>query len=419
MADYTVVIEADNEVWDRTSFSTVKNYADMSVSGDYARLSPLKRLEDVGVGFDVKSLGVSSCFRETVLGLERFAKLVLSRFGDLTRGLDYVAKGKVLPVWDYPYVHEYMFKLVSRCMPILDGVIVSDWLVRLVDKVLGELGFWVDVVSRAIDKVYVDLARVADRLLIVGLVIVELMDWFVGEHVTVKDIMSVKRDTGAEREAKSFDVVRNFRDAGLGVDFVGFSTLKPLEDSFMGMDVVFRDLVKVCLDYGVFLDWKMKYVGKSVLDWCVGVDWIVFPWMKYVYLWDYLVGEHVPVKSVVKVGVDWGLAYDWVGFVKFLVVQLSDVGVWRDFIPKVLSLFDRIDSLLEFSTVRGKVLQDKALVNELVWKFGYTLMGLQVWRRVYHRVWFDLIEVEDQNVKVDVCKAVIDAFWSVWRKLQG
>jgi hypothetical protein len=91
------------------------------------------------------------------------------------------------------------------------------------------------------------------------------------------------------------------------------------------------------------------------------------------------------------------------GAYRYFPVELWDYLLARDVIS-----FGRMWSVM-----------DMAKMEELVAKLGFTLMGQEVWRRVYHRVWYDLIEVADQNTKIVIAQALIDAFKALYNKLKG
>jgi hypothetical protein len=91
-------------------------------------------------------------------------------------------------------------------------------------------------------------------------------------------------------------------------------------------------------------------------------------------------------------------------------------GVYRYF---PVELRDYLFADHEIGFGRAWSVSDKAKMEELVAKLGFTLMGQEVWRRVYHRVWYDLIEVEDENTKIVIAQALIDAFKALYDKLKG
>jgi hypothetical protein len=244
-------------------------------------------------------------------------------------------------------------------------------------------------------------------------------DWLVGEHVPVKGVSSCKFDAGLPSDyyAKSLRV--NYADVGLAADFVKRLSLKGFADVGLGLDFIRQAPAKALRDSGLWFDRYGKDVLRAILEWVVNIDWVEFPRMRYVILLDWVVGEHVPVKDVGKVYADLGVGYDWKEF--DLSSVLVDAFKGLDRIHRVfpVELRDTFLSELEFGTKRAKVFQEKVKFEELVVKVGFTLMSQEVWRRVYHEVWYDLIEVADQNTKIVIAQALIDAFKALYDKLKG
>jgi len=150
----------------------------------------------------------------------------------------------------------------------------------------------------------------------------------------------------------------------------------------------------------------------------VSWDWVEAPGVIHVTFHDWFVGEHVPVKDVGKVNVDSGVSLDWKTF--DLASVLVDVfkGLDRAYRVIPVELWDTFLGEWEVAIGRAKAFRERIKFEELVVKVGFTLMQQEVWRRVYHRVWYDLIEVADQNTKIVIAQSLIDAFKALYEKLK-
>jgi hypothetical protein len=283
-------------------------------------------------------------------------------------------------------VHEYLFRRVDLFRVLVDSAVGLDSLSYYVGKAF-----------------YVTLA-----------------DYCVGEFVGARDVLTVRRETPlvAERLAKC--MVRSVLDSTVLAEWVSTlgGRLVVLFDVFVGEHVPARGVGKVGVDALAGLDWIVKSTVCSLADVGLLAEYFSSLAGKLVVLRDFLVGEHVPVKDVGKVSLELLAVGDW----KFLDVSKALVDAVsvaeRFFAGRVVELFDRVMSDFEVSFGRGFSVKERAKMEELVTKLGYTLMGEEVWRRVYHRVWYDLIEVADQNTKIVIAQALIDAFKSLYNKLK-
>jgi len=414
-----VSIEADTEVWGWTSSASLRNFRDSGVSSDYMCKEPMKRLVEAVYGVDWWYKFVGKGLADAVLGVDWYGKFLLRHFADAGLSLDYVKRGVVKPVWDYPYVHEYLFKWVARILPILESVVCSDWYRKDVLRHFADASLSVDIVRKEPSKALVDLGLVLELFQIAGWLYIELRDFLVGEHVPVKDVTSCKADTNVSADFLAKDVLKPYIDAVVTADYVRRFGLKVLADAGVGLDFVARTPSKALADAGLLVDWYSKDVVRNFLEWAVGVDWVILPALRLVILRDWVFGEHMPVKDVGKVGVESVASVDWKTFdlTSCLIDAVRGLdGVYRYF-PVEFRDYLLADHEVGFG--RAWSVRDRAKMEELVAKLGFTLMGQEVWRRVYHRVWYDLIEVADQNTKIVIAQALIDAFKALYDKLKG
>jgi hypothetical protein len=416
---YQIVIEVDTVTSGWASVASAKVLRDSGVSGDYMCKEPMKRLVEAVYGVDWWYKFVGKRLADAVLGLDWYGKFLLRHFADAGLSLDYVRRGVVKPVWDYPYVHEYLFKWVARMMPILESVVCSDWYRKDVLRHFADASLGVDRVRKEPSKALFDLGLVLELFQIAGWLYVELRDFLVGEHVPVKDVTSCKADANMSVDFLAKDVLKPYIDAVVAADYVRRLGLKVLADAGVGLDFAARTPSKALADAGLLVDWCSKDVMRNFLEWAVGVDWVILPALKLVVLMDWVVGEHMPVKDVGKVGVESVASVDWKSFdlTSCLIDAVRGLdGVYRYF---PVELRDYLFTDYDVGFGRIWTIKDRAKMEELVAKLGFTLMGQEVWRRVYHRVWYDLIEVADQNTKIVIAQALIDTFKALYDKLKG
>jgi hypothetical protein len=304
-------------------------------------------------------------------------------------------------------------------MPILESVVCSDWYRKDVLRHFADAGLGVDRVRKEPSKALVDLGLVLELFQIAGWLYIELRDFLVGEHVPVKGVTLCKADTNVSADFLAKDVLRHYVDAVLAADYVRRLVSKVLADAGVGLDFVARTPSKALADAGLWFDRYSKDVVRNFLEWVVNIDWAILPALKIVILRDWVVGEHVPVKDVRKVEVESVASVDWKSFdlASCLIDAVRGLdGVYR-YIP--VELRDYLFADHEIGFGRAWSVRDRAKMEELVAKLSFTLMGQEVWRRVYHRVWYDLVEVADQNTKIVIAQALIDAFKVLYDKLKG
>jgi hypothetical protein len=414
-----VSIEADTEVWGWISSASLRNFRDGGVSSDYMYKEPAKKLAESVYGVDWIRRVLLARLADAVLGVDWYGKFLLRHFADAGLSVDYVRRGVAKPVWDYPYVHEYLFKWVGRIMPILESVVCSDWHMKDVLRHFADAGLGVDGVRKEPCKALLDFGIVLELFQIAGWLYIELRDFLVGEHVPVKNVTSCKADTNVSADFLAKDVLKPYIDAVLAVDYFRRFGLKVLADAGVGLDFVARTVSKALLDAGLWFDWYSKDIVWNFLEWVVNLDWVITPRLKLVILRDWVVGEHIPIKDVGKVGVESVASADWKTFdlTSCLIDAVRGLDGFYRYFP--VELRDYLFAEHEIGFGRAWSVRDKAKMEELVAKLGFTLMGQEVWRRVYHRVWYDLIEVADQNTKIVIAQALIDAFKALYDKLKG
>jgi len=378
-------------------------------------------VSDTGKGVDSISKTPAKVGMDSGKGVDAYSRTVSwwRSFADYGLCLEVVGKGIAKPVWDYPFVHEYMFKQIARAKPILESVVALDWYSKDVLRHYVDVAVGADRVTRFLAKLLLDVSLVLERFVIVGLIIVELRDWLAGDHAPVKDVTLCKADTNVVVDYSAKDVWKVYADAVLSADYIRLLSAKALADACVGLDFLVKLSDKALKDSGLWVDWYSKDVWKAVLERVANVDWVLLPWMRLVLLLDSLTGEHAPARDVGKIGLESIVVTDWkkIDLVSCLMDAVKGLdGAYRYF---PVALYDYLFTRDYIGFGRFWAVKDTARMEELVAKLGYTLMGKDVWRRVYHKVWYDLIEVDDQNVKIVIAQALIDAFKALYDKLKG
>ncbi|MEM2566912.1 MAG: hypothetical protein QXH20_00350 [Candidatus Bathyarchaeia archaeon] len=367
--------------------------------GEYFRVSGLKRLVEVCRASEV------------------FAKDVLKFYADVGVAVDVLRRAFLRYAWDSGFVHEYIkFRSLKS---FLEACVVGEFFVKSGVWHFVDSGLVRDVLAKDVLRLYADVGRLWERFEVAGWIFVDLRDFLVGEYSYGKDVVSCKLDVGLSVDVLARAVTCVRFDSVLASDYLRVGSLRCLFDVGVGCDVLLRDVGKQFVEVARGVDVFSKDLEKFYFEVGHVVDWVLFAGWVYVVLFDSFVGEHVPLKDVGKACPDVGVVLDWKVF--DLVSCLVDVvrgldGVYR-YIP--LELFDRFMGDFEVGFGRIYTVRDVGKFEELVWKLGFTLAGFEVWRRVYHRVWFDLIEVADQNVKIEVAKALVNAYKSLKEKLEG
>jgi hypothetical protein len=141
----------------------------------------------------------------------------------------------------------------------------------------------------------------------------------------------------------------------------------------------------------------------------------------YVTFVDWFVGEYLAPKAVTIPRKDVGVTSDYIrkGIGKKAVetVSVSEV-VTKGFVKRFVESAHVAELVSKLTT---KVFEDVSKTVDIVAKVGFKLAGYNV-RRVYFlpaefKALWDIIESGDHNTKVEVCKALVEAFKRVSDKL--
>lgn len=367
--------------------------------GEYFRVSGLKRLVEV-------------CTASEVL-----ARDTMKPYVDVVVAVDVLRRVFLRYARDSGFAHEYVkFRSLKS---LLEACVVGEFFVKSGVWYFADSGSVGDVLAKDVLRLCVDVGRLLEVLGGVGWFYVDLRDLLVGEYSHGKDVASCKQDMVLSVDVLARVVTCVRFDSALASDYLRVGGLRCVFDVGLVGDVLLRDVGKRFVEVARGVDVFSKDLEKLYFEVGHTVDWLGATGWLYVVLFDSFGGELDHLKGVEKVCPDVGVVLDWKAF--DLVSCLVDVvrgldGVYR-YIP--LELFDRFMGDFEVGFGRVYTVRDVGRFEEIVLKLGFTLAGFEVWRRVYHRVWFDLIEVSDQNVKIEVAKALINAYKSLKEKLEG
>jgi hypothetical protein len=108
---------------------------------------------------------------------------------------------------------------------------------------------------------------------------------------------------------------------------------------------------------------------------------------------------------------------DWI--VRYLIKGFKDYVIIRDAPSRLISiiLMDTFKDEGYVTKTPSVSVSDVAVMSDILTKIAFKLMGYDVRRVYFHKVWGDIIESLDHNTKVEVCKALLEAFKRVRDKL--
>jgi hypothetical protein len=322
---------------------------------------------------------------------------------DVGKAYDYIEKfrGRRIDLADVAVTSDYMFKSVAK--HLWDGLVGECSIVSAKGKWIGLVDVVVtsDYMCRGVEKVLVDAGRVGD--FISKLPLKAFSD--VG---VVHDYVSRGVSKAFEFEAPSAGWVsigagKAVLDVGrvLEVLVLGLPHRVEVSDVFRGVDFLARGFGKALFDVAVIRDAAYRTITVVLRDW--------------------LVGEHVPMKGITIPRKDVSVATEYVrkGIEKRAVetIGVSDV-VFKEIGKTMAETVHILDAVKKLSV---KAFEDVSRAMDVVTKVGFKLAGYDV-RRVYFlptefKALWDLISSQDHNTKVEVCKALIEAFKRVRDKL--
>jgi len=369
----------------------IKRLTDSSKASDYIKKKPLKKIHDTSKGADYIKRIPLRCFSDAAKGADYVKRLPLKRLVDSSKPVDQITKTTyyVRTVIDGGKAADYAYSSTSLCIS------VYDWLVgeQYVTAVGGKGVSLVDGVASS-DYICKDVARVkADYVTI-------------AEYVR-RDVFKALFDTSMLLDwfSKSVEKVFEYETSILGYIEGEKQIYVALADICEVVDAASRAafFLRGFLESVVVRDSSYRFVVLQLKDW--------------------VVGEHIPIKKIVLVKREESLVSEAVRKnVGKQAIEASRVmeAFFKD-IGKTIADLIPIKEVVSKSSL--KIYEEVAKTAEVAAKVGFKLAGYDV-RRVYFlpkefQTWWDIIESQDHNTKIEVCKALIEAFKRVKDKLEA
>jgi len=386
-----------------------KELREIVVSRDYVRKDVGKALADVGKSVDW--YGKTASFIRTFVDAGKVAdylsKGVLSILLDEVSGEYYHAKGVLKIHEDAGKSADWHFKFTVKTLA--ETAVPCDYMYKDVLKLVVDVGEAIDYLEKTPTKRLVDTGKVAD--------------WY----SRIKFAIRTFTDVGVVSEIIVKDVLRVFADWAVGEHAPAIWPSKALREIVVSCDYVRKDVLKAAADAGVPCDYLEKAPLKALLDACKAVDWYskgvarTFEYEAPSTGWIEKTAHYYRSLADVVVPCDWRGAFDILRSFKELVIA-------RDMPARAISLV-LVDTLVgEYSLTKGwaRVVRDKGKPRDLVTKIAYKIYGHDVYRRYIVREWLlherreliDYIMPEDHNVRILVCRALLEAMRRLHDKLK-
>jgi hypothetical protein len=416
-----------------------KAMRDSARSLDYIglRATFFRSFADAGKAVDALAKASLKVYADVYKGADRISRLSLKRLTDSFKGVDWYSRPAyfVRTLADAGLFADYVSMSVSKS--VLDWLVGEHAPVLLKGKEFRESVVAYDYMCKYAGKVHVDVGKASD--------------WYY--KLVGKSFHDLCEGVDYVRVTASF--IRTFTDAGKLADFIGKAPIKAFADAGKGLDYYSKVLVKVLADASVSTDylrkevyktfefevpsvgWVKVAIGKEVKDAVTVSDWLIKSLIKR--LIEYVVVRDAPYRLITLTLRD-SFAGDFLA-PKEVIIPRKDVTLTSEYVRKdvgkkavetvgiseavikyVVKRFVESAHVTELvSKLSGKVLEDVAKTVDVVAKVGFKLAGYDV-RRVYflpkefQPLW-DIIESGDHNTKVEVCKALVEAFKRVRDKL--
>jgi len=304
----------------------------------------------------------SSSFPAKIIDLGAVALVYVVEVTDVFKGVDYIEK--------------------TPLKSLKDCSVTVDWYSKTASfhRDLYEIGISCDYVSKT------PLKRVVD----VG----------VSSDYVRKDVLKSMMDAGFVSEVLNKDISKVLEFEAPSTGWVKIGRGKMFLESVKVSDYMCRDLAKAFIEFVVIRDGAYRLITVTLID-------MVF-------------GEHIPAKVFAKNFAEPPLTVVELkvlrGLLKPFVETITVVEVLRKELAKMF--VERV--FQEYWTSKGMspALRDLSKMKDLLTKVAYKIAGMDV-RRVYAlpREWADIIESADHNVKIEICKALLEAMRRLKEKL--
>jgi len=225
-------------------------------------------------------------------------------------------------------------------------------------------------------------AKEAEIAFPAGFFTVEITDTCKPTDYIKKNVSKQLKDQVVGEHIPSKTPAKSFTDSSKTLDWITKKIMKPFIDSYKALDYMSKTISKVFEFEAPSTGWVVKDVSKQIKD----------------------IGKTVDVKLS-----------------KYVSKAFKDFVVARDGAYRAVSIV-LVDSFVgEYVISRGYgvALRDKPKITDLLTKIAFKLYGKDIGRVYFHKVWGDIIESEDHNVKVEVAKIILDAIKRIKDKLNS
>jgi hypothetical protein len=201
--------------------------------------------------------------------------------------------------------------------------------------------------------------------------------------------------------SKSVTYVRGVSDVGKVSDAISKVMIKNVGDSSVVFDVLA----------------KSSMFHRSVADAVEGLDYVKTTTAFYKTLRDTVFGDFSSTKAMGKQVYDLSVVSDVL--LKSVEKMFVEFVIARDapYRTIILTLRDRFGADFYVGRGYGFSVRDSAVAVDVITKVKYTLFGETVRRVYFHKVWGDIIEPSDYNLRIVVSNAFIQALKNVKDKL--
>ena len=434
-----------------------RSLSDSGRSVDVLKKVAVKRLADSGKGADVLTKAVGKRLADSVKGADAVSKVGLKMLMDSFKGTDAMIKGAIKRVVDSSIVGDYMCKNLVKVLHdvnfadfgfakyygalriVSDSVKASDTIAKAGVKNVVEYAKAVELVSKrsVFYRSVVDVGKLVDVIATPKSIVITLRDVAFSDFGILKGIRFTKVDASKVSDTIIKYMVKSATDSSIVYDymckilskklcdatFADFSISKGITyvrgDAGKASDVISKVMIKNVADSSVMLDAlaKSSMFHRSVADAVEGLDYVRTTSAFCRSLRDAVFGDFSSTKVMGKQVYDSSVVSDVI--LKSVKKVLVEFVIARDapYRTIILNLRDRFSADFYVGKGYGFSVRDSAVAVDVITKVKYTLFGETVRRVYFHKVWGDIIEPSDYNLRIVVSNAFIQALKNVKDKL--
>jgi len=368
---------------------------------DWHKLAVLKSLIDSAKTADWLVKEALKAFVDACVSYDFIAKDALKVFADAGKSTDYLMRDVLKRLEELVKATDWMEKVGVLIKIFTETVVASDIVSKDISKRLDfevPSAGWVALGSA---RVVTDTCSVIDWLERLAKMTITLLDSFLGADYISKGIGKAVIDYAVGEFVISRSSVKEVAEAVSVLDYICRDVLKPLVDSWRVLDWIerlFKGIISL-LDSCVCADFVSRGIAKAIEFEAPSTGWVSYGTAKTVIDTSKVVDVKL-AKDVLKAYMDYALVRDW---------------IYRGIL---VSILDRVFGEFTISRGASTALLDRAKMADILTKVAFKLYGRDTRRVYFHRVWGDIIEDEDHNVKVEVAKIMLDAIKRLKSKLE-